>query len=127
MVVGAGACGSVGIVCGGVWARAAWRRGQVQLKHAPAARDDRQQDAQGGGEQQRHAQRQSPVRAEVRDVSVLPVLENEDQQEQQHDRPAGQRDPRPPRRLRMTGVTRPGRWASAPGWASGASAASRAV
>jgi len=55
-----------------------------QLSHARHAGQDRQQRTADGREQQRHAEREMPVRAEVRDVHRPAVLQDEDQQQQQN-------------------------------------------
>jgi GntR family transcriptional regulator / MocR family aminotransferase len=55
-----------------------------QLAHARHAGQDGEQDAADGREQQGHAERQVPVRAQVGDVHAPAVLQDEDQQEQQH-------------------------------------------
>jgi GntR family transcriptional regulator / MocR family aminotransferase len=55
-----------------------------QLAHARRRGQDGQQGAADGREQQGHAQRQVPVRAEVGDINRPAVLQDEDEQEQQH-------------------------------------------
>ena len=58
--------------------------GAPQLAHAHRRGQDGQQRAADGREQQGHAQGQVPVRAEEGDVHRPAVLQDEDQQEQQH-------------------------------------------
>jgi GntR family transcriptional regulator / MocR family aminotransferase len=67
----------------------------VQLGHAGGPGQDGQQHAADGREQQGHAERQVPVRAEVGDVHCPAVLQDEDQQEQQHHGEEGDREPQP--------------------------------
>ena len=55
-----------------------------QLGHARHPGQDGQQHAADGREQQGHAERQMPVHAEVGDAHLPAVLQDEDQQEQQH-------------------------------------------
>ena len=64
-----------------------------QLSHARHAGQDRQQRPADGREQQRHAEREMPVRAEVRDVHRPAVLQDEDQQQQQNHGEERHRDP----------------------------------
>ena len=69
--------------------------------HGPQLADARrpgqydQEHAADGREQQGHAEREVAVRAHVRDVYLRAVLQDEDQQEQQHDGEEADRDPQP--------------------------------
>jgi hypothetical protein len=55
-----------------------------QLYDPPGSGDHYEQHAQDGGEKQRNPQRQMPVSAEETDVGPLAILQNEDQQQEQH-------------------------------------------
>jgi hypothetical protein len=54
------------------------------------------------GEQQRDAQREVPVGAEVADGDPVAVLQDEDEQQKQDQREQGGHDPDPPVRVRLT-------------------------
>jgi len=64
-----------------------------QLAHARRPGQEHQQRPADGREQQRHAEREMPVRAEVRDVHRPAVLQDEDQQQQQDHSEERHRDP----------------------------------
>jgi hypothetical protein len=64
-----------------------------QLTDARRSGEHRQEHAAYGGQEQGHAEREMSVRAEVRDVHRLAVLQDEDQQEQQDHGEADHGDP----------------------------------
>jgi GntR family transcriptional regulator/MocR family aminotransferase len=67
--------------------------GGVHLGHARRPGQDGQQHAADRRQQQGYAERKVPVRAEVGDVHPSAVLQNEDQQEQQHQGEEGDGEP----------------------------------
>jgi hypothetical protein len=66
-----------------------------QLHDAPGPGDHHEQHAKHRGEQQRDPERQVPVSAEEADVRTLAVLQDEDQQQQEHQGKEHGRDPYP--------------------------------
>ena len=68
------------------------------------AGQERQQHPADGRQQQRHAKREMPVCAEVRDVHRPAVLQDEDQQQQQDHAEAGHHDPQPAYPVALDGV-----------------------
>ena len=91
-----------------------------QLDDPTGAGNHHQQHADHRGQQQRDAQREVSVGAEVADGNPLAVLQDEDQQQKQEQREQGGRDQTPPVRVRLTrwvgSVTPP--WAASPGAAA---------
>jgi hypothetical protein len=95
------------------------------LRNPRQAEEPDEQRAADRREQQRYTKRDMTARAEIADLDALRVLEDEDQQQDQHDRPghkAAERGRGPsPRRLRLdlpwlaptpTGGRIRGRWSS---------------
>jgi hypothetical protein len=64
-------------------------RGYPQLNDPPGPRDHHQEHAEHRGEKQRDPKRQVPVSTEVADGDSLPVLQDEDQQQEQDERAKG--------------------------------------
>jgi hypothetical protein len=64
-----------------------------QLTDTRRTSEDHQEHPADGGQEQGHAEREMPVRAEVRDIHRLAVLQDEDQQEQQDHGEANHGDP----------------------------------